>query len=665
MRNDPDLARLLSRGPNHILTPKRISFGELTLDASRFRYHTLRTWVREHRFATIMPSKTEYFEWLEEVNGSDFKALYRPLEHGTDWDPLFHKAKAKPKALTDWLATWTQDFKEQALRISSNPPARRTSTKHLEWGNLSKGEFEWLQFLRNHKHEFGYGMADKNLGPVLYSRKIYEDHARKWLVEGPTFRPLDAVTPLSTAKYIRLQYEQLERACTKWHRRYGLPRYLRERFTDQPGRPPQEDADYDKLAEFGWSLQSFYLIFKLHKNPVDTRPISSNMTNPFTNLHRWVCHQLLTKLKPVAKCLTRSADIFGQVERLNEMGFRAKDMLGILTADVSKLYPTIPQHSLLAIAIPWFIEHYMHCHPKLRGVIVEASVLLVKHAYISAPGFGIFQQIVGVPTGGAASVAFAKIFVLWQFHDLVEQYQDIVLFHGFFLDDGIWLVRGSRDRLSEMVAQYDSNPNLELTWSASPQDTQAQQEAVFLDATLRVKAKDGTHGNIFHFTHSLYQKPFSTRTYISPSSFHPRHVSKGIAKAELIRILTASSDISQFFKSARSLCGDLRALGYSRRRLGPMLGQVGWEDRKAIGRPRPTIAKSKRLYFSTIFRPGTKELEAAVNWNIPLDVQQGLACGRRVIMARRMGPRLGAMIGKVPRYLEGEALPFNPNLGPP
>ena len=244
---------------------------------------------------------------------------------------------------------------------------------------------------------------------------------------------------------------------------------------------------------------------------------------------------------------------------------------------------------------------------------------------------------------------------------LVDQY--VVLFHAFFLDDGIWLVKGDRGRLSTMVSEFDNNGTLQLTWSADPQDIEAQQEAVFLDATFSVTKKGDSRGESC-FTYSLFRKPHSTRTYVAPSSFHPRHVSKGTAKAELMRILTASYDVTRFLKSARNLCGDLRALGYSARRLAPMMGQVGWVDKKAIGAPRPPIAKSKRLYFSSIFRPGTKELEAAVNWKIPNDVQQGLQCGRRVIMARRMGPRLGTLIGKVPRY-EGEALPFNPNLGPP
>ena len=123
-------------------------------------------------------------------------------------------------------------------------------------------------------------LADKNLGPVGVELTRYIRDALVHLSDRTTYAIIPEERALREA-------EQLSDEISNWidsYRGYlgiDAPRYLRKKLSETADEP------------FGY----FYLLYKLHKTPVKTRPVCSDCASLTHALGQWVDEQL----QPIVK----------------------------------------------------------------------------------------------------------------------------------------------------------------------------------------------------------------------------------------------------------------------------------------------------------------------------------------------------------------------------
>ncbi|XP_053568734.1 usherin [Bombina bombina] len=108
-----------------------------------------------------------------------------------------------------------------------------------------------------------------------------------------------------------------------------------------------------------------------------------------------------------------------------------------------------------------------------------------------------------------------------------------------------------------------------------------QTSVNYLDVTLSFDAS--TRG----VSSSLYRKPISGNTLLHARSSHPRHVFKGIAKGQFMRIKINCSREKDFLKESEVLKSRLKDRGYPKNLFNRAFSEVSAMDRKSVhGRQR-------------------------------------------------------------------------------
>ena len=122
--------------------------------------------------------------------------------------------------------------------------------------------------------------ADKNLGPVAVLIDRYIQDALVHLLDSSTY-------VIISERQARKEDDELRLDILDWIRKYRrlLPRGVR-RYLEKKLKETKEDP-------FGY----FYLLYKLHKSPVKTRPVCSDCASTPHALGQWVDEML----QPIVK----------------------------------------------------------------------------------------------------------------------------------------------------------------------------------------------------------------------------------------------------------------------------------------------------------------------------------------------------------------------------
>jgi hypothetical protein len=463
-------------------------------------------------------------------------------------------------------------------------------TKYVKvkmWANLSLAERSALQQLRT--MSIGYGVADKGLGPVLYSLDLYLEQCKLHLQDKDgTYQECRDVTAESIIQDGIRQLQMISNSYPRFRSLFNL-------FTDWA----TNSLKFKRLCRL-------YILWKLHKQPKDNGPESRAIapnTYYFTGQVSHFLHcQLVHFVFAHDHVLKDSLSLCRIFDNLNRNGSHYDDIM-IVTADVVALYPSIRLEDGLE-ALNWFMDHHTTLEIGLKSLILEMARFVLTHNYIEMEGIGtgIFLQVIGTAMGTSFSVVYAIIFMIRLESSIIERYRPWIVLFKRFIDDLLFLWKGPQLLLQQLQADLDAkNSNIKFEWS------KAGKSAIFLDLNVQVGLNNGK----LNLTHWVYSKPLNAYAYLQMESYHPRHSFKGWIKALLIRNLTRSNTIQLWIDENKALYSRLRARGICKQILKTTFESILWGQRDKYLMPKDTPNQRKfdnNCVLSTPYVPGLNTL---------------------------------------------------------
>ncbi len=190
--------------------------------------------------------------------GDDDDASYDPktLRVKSSW-----RAPLPPTEIDNRICRFQKELSKKFIRKETTP-------------NLSPPQRQILNDLQNNKNIVILS-ADKGLGPVGVSTKQYVEWGLKHLLDTSTYKLLSESTALHDC-------DTLYRSIFQW-----TCKYRKDIGTDTT-KYIQDRAEKARADPFGY----FYLLVKLHKSPVSTRPVCSDCASLPHSIGKWVDRQL-------------------------------------------------------------------------------------------------------------------------------------------------------------------------------------------------------------------------------------------------------------------------------------------------------------------------------------------------------------------------------------
>jgi hypothetical protein len=406
--------------------------------------------------------------------------------------------------------------------------------------------------------------SDKNLGLTVITTEWYLEEAGTQLGDPFTYEYISS--PISQVTEALFDYLQNRfNLYLPTLRRNGL-------ITDQQ----------EKFIQYGLShhntLPEFHLIPKIHKSPMQGRPIIPSHSWLTTNLSIWLDHFIQSHILPQLPMVIRDTkDLIRRLDNISNHPLRNPNQpLWVITGDITSMYTNIP-----VIDGSRALVHYSRSIPNKSlpadcvTIISNICRDIMQGNFFTFQG-DVFHQISGTAMGTACAPAYANTFMhkyeasFFRHHP----HKETCLFYGRYIDDILIIGQGAHGTIMALLNQLGSlHPAMKITWNIS------DSHINFLDVNVHV---------VPHIYVSIYQKPLHKYLYVPFKSYHPLVTKKAFIKAELIRYVRNNSHQEDFFDIARKFFFRLRERGYPPRLLKYLFYQVDFFDRPKYLLDRPS-----------------------------------------------------------------------------
>lgn len=428
--------------------------------------------------------------------------------------------------------------------------------------------------------------ADKGLGPVGVDTKQYIEWGLKHLLDTSTYTIL-------TEDQANKESENLYKEIYLWTSKH------RQSLDDDTIRYIREHAEKAKLEPFGY----FYLLAKLHKTPLSTRPVCSDCASLPHSVGKWVDKQLQPIVKRQQTYFQDSFELKRLLDDLDTLPSTAC----LFTYDAISMYTNIDTTDCLQ-RLQLYLEHpttqikYPHLYP----AALTAALHIVMHNNRMKFGNLFVHQHKGIAMGMAPAPSIANLYVaIYEEAHLTNFPTTSLHFLRRFIDDGfgIWLRDPDPDKDKAAWTQFQLLINsMGLKWEFSNRST----DVTFMDLNIHLR-----RGKIFT---SLYAKPMALHLYIPPSSCHAPGLSTGLIYGHFYRIYQLCSHEHDIEREIHLFCNRLLDRGYSLSELIPLFLNAELKAKERIiynktrcllGRnPSPTTSQADQtMFFHSTFHP--------------------------------------------------------------
>ncbi|CAN0477685.1 unnamed protein product, partial [Discosporangium mesarthrocarpum] len=173
--------------------------------------------------------------------------------------------------------------------------------------------------------------ADKNLGAAVMSLDWYTQQARLHLQDQHTYTPVPDWERVSARihRFARILIIKLDLVKSK---------LIRANHSFASTLIWISNYLHHKLDGVQTQIPSFYIIPKVHKDPISSRPIAAGhswCTQPVSLVIAHFLQQIVPSKPTILK------DSRSLIRRLENTAFNPQDQLILFTADVSALYPSL------------------------------------------------------------------------------------------------------------------------------------------------------------------------------------------------------------------------------------------------------------------------------------------------------------------------------------
>ena len=271
--------------------------------------------------------------------------------------------------------------------------------------NLSVSQLHLLKYLRK-KQDFVITKADKNLGPCVletnkYIKYALEDH----LNCRETYKKLSSI---SAKKHMETVNKKIRSFLYKHRKTLSTTekKFIRK-----------------KTKECTDPFPKLYLLMKVHKTPLKTRPVVSCSGSLLHPIGVW----LDTALQPIATKLTSFiASSYNLKEALNTIpGLPAGAKL--FTADAVSMYTNIDTPSAIT-SIKRFLESQIQFQHLPISAIIDALELIMTNNVFQF-GDSFFHQKTGTAMGTPPACCYATIYYAIHEQFLFQKYTNNIFFY--------------------------------------------------------------------------------------------------------------------------------------------------------------------------------------------------------------------------------------------
>ena len=427
--------------------------------------------------------------------GDDDDASYNPktLRVKSSW-----RAPLPPTEIDTRICRFQKEISKQFTRKQITP-------------NLSPSQRQILINLQKNK-DIVILSAD-GLGPVGVSTKQYVDWGLEHLLDTSTYTLLSESTALKDCN-------TLYHSIFQWTRKY------RKDIGTDTTKYIQDKVAKARADPFGY----FYLLAKLHKNPVSTRPVCSDCASLPHSIGKWVDRQLQPIVQRQPTYFKNSVELKALLESMEDLPNNAC----LFTYDAISMYTNIDTAHCMDrlttfLTNPSTITKYPHLKPQ---ALIEALNLVM---YNNRMKFGdlYVHQHKGIAMGMAPAPSIANLFVaIYEETHIIPFPTSSLRFLRRFIDDGfgIWLrnTDSHLDYLNWKLFQDIVN-NMGLRWEFSERSNMV----TFMDLNIEL-----SHGKLYT---SLYAKPLALHLYIPPSSCHAPGIATGLIFGHFFRVFLLCS----------------------------------------------------------------------------------------------------------------------------
>jgi hypothetical protein len=461
--------------------------------------------------------------------------------------------------------------------VAKNKPTPRS--------NLNKRQEKLLSSLRRAK-QFIIMPTDKNLGPAImerstYIKRCFDDH----LMNKCTYQELDEHTSRTMRYNARAA---ITKAAEKAIRSHSIPlaerNYFSRSFREKRiRRPPQ-----------------FYLLPKVHKTPMKTRPVVSCVGSFNEIASKWLDYKLA---KVVHLCPSYTKDSYQILAEIKALGTLPRNAR-IFTADAVSMYTNIDaSHSITTIG-KWLDLHRTEINAQVMDFnfdLVIQLLTLVMNNNIFQFDDCWFHQRNGTAMGTSVACVYATIY--YSYHEettLLPRYDSSLCFYRRFIDDvlAIWIPPTEHPDVAWSAFQADLSFGL-LRWTTEDPSTSVN----FLDLTIS-----------FDPDHSLstrtFQKAMNLYLYLCPSSSHPPGVWKGLIYGSIRRFWLQNSDPNDYKTVVSAFFRQLCDRGHDPEKLAPLFIEGANSVDRSLNTQTPTRAPNtpnqqddRPLFFHLQYHP--------------------------------------------------------------
>lgn len=450
---------------------------------------------------------------------------------------------------------------------------RRAINQHRCHGNnLTRKERQLLRSIRG-KGTLHLSQADKSMGPVVADMHLFVKECSKHLYDTKGTYKLESKPGRGREEILAEAIDEL-RTLVNFLNSLGDPfKQLGKGFLHYAIEAARKD---------GMSL--FYIIWKIHKPVLSSRPISPSIETITTAMSQWL-HYIF--VKPVMQhqfVLRDSRELLRRLASFNACDVSKHQIF--VTADVTALYPSIELQDGLK-ALKWFMDNFTPWDDKKKSAVTRIAEYVLTHNFIRCEfleGKPIFRQVIGTAMGISFSVCYAIIFMIWLESPIVLQaIQDSHICsggYGRFIDDLFVFWQGPRSALLEFMKAFDLRlPSIKLEWSHG--ETLHQPDTDVNNApTPFMDIEVGKKGGMW--TSNLFSKKNCAFAYPLASTFQQPSIAKAWIKAEGLRIMAISGTEEMFRNNMDAFKIRLTKREYKLPMINSVLAKIKWETRNEI-----------------------------------------------------------------------------------
>jgi len=328
----------------------------------------------------------------------------------------------------------------------------------------------------------------------------------------------------------------------------------------------------------------FYIIPKLHKKTLGTRPITAQHSYMLAPLSKALASILQQEVEQIAEIAKDSKHIIQQLEQ-----FTNNEQFVFVTYDVEQLYPSIDIRDAIRV-----LRGNVLSLRKFNGFWTKILQLIMFNNYVHANG-QIYVQQTGTATGTQVAPPFANLYLYYKFKDALSN--ENILFQSRYIDDGLLLVK-SETAGREIIDALNNTSNLHLTSQINT------NKAIYLDIEVY---KGMRYMRESRLDTKVYFKPTNNFLYLPFNSEHPIHQKLGIIKGEAIRCLRNSSSKTDWLWAINLIFKGLMARGYPPLTIKKVWKTIRYEDRQKYIFGKTESNKPEKEFVLSTYHPLLKQ----------------------------------------------------------